>query len=111
MAQRCGRRRSSENERRDDQHHPAKRDRDALYANRHAKQVIEASNDPVAQHGLVDARLVVEHRIDVVATLHHFARRLDIERLVRIPDGRAAKIDEIRTDGEKEHQPMLNAEC
>ena len=83
----------------------------ALDADRHAEQMIEAGDDPVAQDGLVDPRLVVEPGVDVVAALHHLARSFHVERLVGVPDGRTAQVDEIGADGQEEQQPMLNAEC
>jgi hypothetical protein len=66
--------------------------------------MIEPGDDPVAQDRLVDAGLVVERREDVVAALDHLARRLDVERFVRVPDRRAIEIDEIRADCQYEQE-------
>ena len=93
-----GRGRARQEERRHDQHDSPERDRDALDANRHAEQMIEAGDDPVAQDGLVHPRLVVEHGVDVVAALHHLARSFHVERFVGVPDGRTAQVDEIGAD-------------
>ena len=82
-----------------DEQHAADRNRDPLHRHRHAEQLVEAGDDPVAEDRLVDARLVVEGRKDVVAALDHLARRLDVERFVGVPDGRATEIHEKQHEG------------
>ena len=63
-----------------------------------AEQSVRRRDVPVRQDGLVHPQLEIEARRHVVAGLHHLARRLRVERLVRIPDRRDAEVDEIRDD-------------
>ena len=91
-----------EHERASDDQHRAERDWNALDTDGHAEQFVERRDDPVAENGFVEARQVVERRIDVVVRVDHLARRFDVERLVRVPDGDAAQRNEI--DGERERQ-------
>src|SRR5262249_18517998 len=55
-----------------------------------ADQDVHRGCEPVVEHRLLPAILVVVMRRQPVAPLDHLARRLGVERLVRIADGRAA---------------------
>ena len=82
-------------ERHRDQRQAGECDRDPFGPLRDSEQVVRPSDDPVRQDRLVEPRLRVEAWTDVVAGLHHGARRLRIERLVGIPQGRASKTDAV----------------
>jgi len=76
-----------------------------LHADRDAECFVERRDDPVAQDRLVQPREVIECRTDEIAALNHLARRLDVERFVRIPNRRPVEVYEVRQNRRrKEHE-------
>ncbi len=101
----CGRtQRPADEEGRDDDGHGAGGDTDALDGDGDAEQVVEAGDDPVTQDRLIEARHPVEPGVEIVAPENHLPGRLDVERLVRVPDGVGAQRDEEHRDGEGEER-------
>ncbi len=90
--------RPRQQERNEDHRDGAERDRDALDADRHAEHLVKRRDDPVAEDRFVETRLVVERGSDVIPALDHLPGGLDVERLVRVPDGGPIQVDEIRKD-------------
>ena len=79
----------------------ANRNRQPLAPFGDAEEVIRRRNVPVRKHRLVHPQLEIEAGRHVIAGLDHLARRLRVERLVRVPDRRHAEIQEIRDDGRR----------
>ena len=61
-------------------------------------------DQPVEEDGLLEARLVVVVRRQPVAALDHLARRLGVERFVRIADGRPSQAREKGDAAEQQQQ-------
>ena len=87
-----------EQKRREQYAHRPNSDGDAFNPDRNPEDLIKAGDHPVRQHGFVHPWFAVELGIDVVARQHHLLRRLDVKRLVRIPDGVGAKPEEQEQD-------------
>ena len=69
-----------------------------------AEQVVQAGDYPVAQHRLVHPGFAVEDRVQVVAREDHLARRIDIERFVRVPNRVGAQAEE-QQDNSRDQKP------
>jgi len=71
------------------------RDHQTLRPDAYAHQAIRDDHQPVGQRRLVQTGFVVERGIQGGVVLHHLPGRLDVERLVGIPDARSAGVDQV----------------
>src|SRR5262249_40163695 len=88
----------------------SERDPEALHGDRYAERSVERGDQPVAEHRFVEAREVVERRVDEILRLEHLPRGLDVERFVRVPDRGVAERDEIHRDCGSQQNPQ-NSVC